>query len=471
MYSAVPGVVAVGFENNISLPAVQNPVLFVAGTTILAGSSGEISLIPEVDNIPLYVAGTTVMALAGDTPELVPEVDNMPLYVAGTAVVGRPSSGDKLDVYGNVKIRGGVIEDAGGIERIALNEPGPTELKADDGSVGLMLTAPEVMVGFRSDPCDPIPVLKVGSDGSVDIGLTDPCLSAIPQPIPIMRASPDGSVDIGVALVSAIPDPIPMPIMRIDTEGNVGIGIADPCNSETGVITVGSDGSASMGSDPCNHVPIITVDSAGNVDIGVDLVSFTPIPLPIPIMEINTDGSVGIGIADPCDPAPRVITIGTDGSVGIGADSSDPDASIITVSAEGKVGIGVTDPTYTLHMLNDNGAYIESTAYAARFNATATTGKAVYAEASSASGTNYAVHGKTNSSDGYAGYFEGNGHFSGNVGIGTSNSAARKLHVSDVMRLEPRASAPSSPSEGDIYYDSTLHQLMVYNGTMWKACF
>jgi len=38
---------------------------------------------------------------------------------------------------------------------------------------------------------------------------------------------------------------------------------------------------------------------------------------------------------------------------------------------------------------------------------------------------------------------------SGNVGIGTS-SPARKLHVSDVLRLEPVADFPSSPSDGDI---------------------
>jgi hypothetical protein len=56
-----------------------------------------------------------------------------------------------------------------------------------------------------------------------------------------------------------------------------------------------------------------------------------------------------------------------------------------------------------------------------------------------------------------------------NVGIGTTNPA-RKLHISDVMRLQPRATAPSSPAEGDIYMDSTTHKLMVYDGTVWRAC-
>ena len=57
----------------------------------------------------------------------------------------------------------------------------------------------------------------------------------------------------------------------------------------------------------------------------------------------------------------------------------------------------------------------------------------------------------------------------GNVGIGTA-SPARKLHVNDVMRLEPRATAPANPSKGDIYMDDTTNKLMVYDGSTWRAC-
>lgn len=57
----------------------------------------------------------------------------------------------------------------------------------------------------------------------------------------------------------------------------------------------------------------------------------------------------------------------------------------------------------------------------------------------------------------------------GYVGIGVT-SPSRTLHVSDVMRLEPRSSAPSNPSEGDMYMDGTTHKLMVYDGTQWQAC-
>ena len=55
------------------------------------------------------------------------------------------------------------------------------------------------------------------------------------------------------------------------------------------------------------------------------------------------------------------------------------------------------------------------------------------------------------------------------VGIATQEPA-RALHVNDVMRLEPRSSAPSSPGEGDMYINSTTDKLMVYVGGAWHAC-
>jgi hypothetical protein len=57
----------------------------------------------------------------------------------------------------------------------------------------------------------------------------------------------------------------------------------------------------------------------------------------------------------------------------------------------------------------------------------------------------------------------------GYFGIGTQDPQ-RPLHVSDVMRLEPRETPPSNPSEGDIYMDGASHKLKVYDGTTWQAC-
>jgi hypothetical protein len=57
----------------------------------------------------------------------------------------------------------------------------------------------------------------------------------------------------------------------------------------------------------------------------------------------------------------------------------------------------------------------------------------------------------------------------GNVGLNIS-APQRTLHVNSVMRLEPIPTAPSSPAKGDMYFDSTLNKLRVYDGTTWQNC-
>jgi hypothetical protein len=54
-----------------------------------------------------------------------------------------------------------------------------------------------------------------------------------------------------------------------------------------------------------------------------------------------------------------------------------------------------------------------------------------------------------------------------NVGIGIA-APARTLHVNAVMRLEPIPSPPANPSKGDMYFDSTINKLRVYDGTVWQ---
>jgi len=57
----------------------------------------------------------------------------------------------------------------------------------------------------------------------------------------------------------------------------------------------------------------------------------------------------------------------------------------------------------------------------------------------------------------------------GNVGIGI-NTPQRTLHVNAVMRLEPISVAPSSPAKGDMYFDSIINKLRVYDGSAWQNC-
>jgi hypothetical protein len=55
----------------------------------------------------------------------------------------------------------------------------------------------------------------------------------------------------------------------------------------------------------------------------------------------------------------------------------------------------------------------------------------------------------------------------GNTGFGTT-SPQRTVHINDVLRLEPQFSAPSSPSNGDIYINSTDNHIYCYLNGSWK---
>ena len=57
---------------------------------------------------------------------------------------------------------------------------------------------------------------------------------------------------------------------------------------------------------------------------------------------------------------------------------------------------------------------------------------------------------------------------------GTSGSSSieidyKRITIKDVVRLVPRATAPSSPTQGCIYFNSGSAKLMVYDGTNWKT--
>ena len=56
-----------------------------------------------------------------------------------------------------------------------------------------------------------------------------------------------------------------------------------------------------------------------------------------------------------------------------------------------------------------------------------------------------------------------------NLGVGVSNPQ-RSLHVNDVIRLQPRTTAPTNPSKGDIYMDDISNKLRVFDGTQWQDC-
>jgi len=149
-------------------------------------------------------------------------------------------------------------------------------------------------------------------------------------------------------------------------------------------------------------------------------------------MTMSANGNLGIGAATPT--AKLHINNTTTGTTFLAEDSTNPDSTPFIIDASGNVGIGIAVPSANLHINNT------------------TTGTTFLVEDSSnPDSTPFVIDA------------------SGNVGIGTA-TPNRPLHVKDVMRLEPRSTNPSNPAEGDIYFDSTLKKLRVFDGTIWQNC-
>lgn len=220
----------------------------------------------------------------------------------------------------------------------------------------------------------------------------------------------------------------------------------------------------------------VRVDAAGNVGIGTTA----------PTKTLDVDGDAGVsgdvyleGILNLNDSSNTtyiqnvddglkfwVDTLGTP----IAFDFQVTDDSYMTILNNGDVGIGTTSPERKLHVQESASTFaaeIENTATVNSLGLSIETGSSDASAAFRIRSDGSIVFYVTN--EGLVEIPNNNLLVQGSVGIGTYDPA-RKLHVNDTMRLEPRGSAPPSPSEGDMYMNSTTHKLMVYDGTQWQAC-
>jgi hypothetical protein len=160
----------------------------------------------------------------------------------------------------------------------------------------------------------------------------------------------------------------------------------------------------------------------------------------------NASTGTGIGVYAQSNADNGVAVYAVQGSstgfvAGVAAGVSSPDGVAVSGYSSSATGFtqGVTGQTFSTQGIAVWGYATNAAASGQPIGVEGRTdspvGIAVNGFAPASSGVNFAVRGATNSPDGWAGYFVGRGHFSGQVGIGTTTpTAGTLLDVNGIVR-------------------------------------
>jgi hypothetical protein len=226
------------------------------------------------------------------------------------------------------------------------------------------------------------------------------------------------------------------------------------------LLATGNPNKIIYGSDVDAELSAISTAIATKADVNGDAIGAGTPCTELSVDNLKLDGN-------------KITSTNTDGDIELEPDGT----GIVTISSD--VGIGTSSPATDLQVGNGSGLYQASISGGGYDLILGASGGAIFGFASQSISTVFNTASVplgigTNASQplilGTAATERARIDSSGNLGIGTA-SPARTLHVNDVMRLEPRATAPSSPSAGDIFFNSSTNKLQCYDGTAWQDCF